>query len=122
MAVLAQIFRTAVASVWSATRVSSTASRLAGAGIPRQLPLFDHRGNRAPAQRLLDEVVAVEAFALDRKKKFAGFHGAGIDGISLGLVPTVVLAGRGYEFGDAGEWKFHSVFPIASAFAALLQS
>ena len=103
-----------------------------GAGIARQLPLLDHRGNRTPAQRLLDEVVTVEAFAFDREEQFAGLHGAGIDGISLGHGMAVVLAGRrlarrclvgrSNEFGDARQKKFHAVFPAVPAFAALLQS
>src|ERR1035441_311823 len=101
-------------------------------GIARQLPLPDHRGNRTPAQRLLDEVVTVEAFAFDREEKFAGLRGAGIDGISLGHRMTVVLAGRrlagrcllgrSNEFGDARQKKFHAVFHAEPAFAALLHS
>ncbi len=95
-----------------------------GAGIARQLPLLDHRGNRAPAQRLLDEVVTVKAFAFDREEQFAGLHGAGIDGISLGHRTTIVLAGRCLarhrnEFGNARQMKFHAVFPTVPTFALL---
>src|ERR1700676_5001199 len=81
-----------------------------------------HRSNRAPAQCLLNEVVPVEAFAFDSKKEFAGLHRAGVDGISLSHRVTVVLARCSDEFGDAGEKKFHAVFPAVPAFATVLQS
>src|ERR1035438_3060339 len=84
--------------------------------------LPNHRGDRAPAQCLLNKVVPVEPFAFDGKKEFAGLHGARIDGISLGRSAPVVLAGRRQEFADAGEKKFHAVFPAVPAVAALLQS
>src|SRR5208337_1384197 len=103
-----------------------------GVGIARQLIFPNHGGNRAPAQRLLDKVVPVEAFAFNRKEEFAGLHGAGVDGISLSHRATVVLPGRNWagrsfpgrnnEFGDAGEKKFHAVFPAVPASAALSQS
>ena len=90
-------------------------------GIARQLILPNHRGNRAPAQCLLNKIVPVKPFAFDRKKKFAGLHRARIDGISLRR-SAVVLAARRQEFADAREKKFHAVFPALPVFAALSQS
>src|SRR5208337_5213671 len=62
--------------------------------IVSQLLFFDHRSNCAPAECLLYEVVTVEALAFDSEEEFAGLHGAGIDGISLGCGAQVALAGR----------------------------
>ena len=52
-------------------------------GIPGELIFANDGGDRAAAQCRFDKVVAVEALAFYRKEKFAGLHGARVDGISL---------------------------------------
>src|SRR6202021_2231147 len=98
----------------------------------RPLILPNHRRNRSPTERLLNKIVTIQPFPLDRKEKFVRLHCARVDGIALsngtaiivairGFVPPA-LVGRSNKFGDAREQKFHTVFPAIVALATLLHS
>ena len=56
--------------------------------------LANDRGNGAPGERCLDEIVAVKAVAFDREEEFAGLDGAGVDGVSVGRCCGIELAGE----------------------------
>ena len=81
------------------------------AGVAGELIFANDGANRAPGERRLDKIVAVEALAFDREKKFAGLHGAGIDGVSMGRRRGIELAGGGQEFRDPRKSELHAIFP-----------
>jgi hypothetical protein len=61
----------------------------------------DYGCNGTAAKRGFYEVVTVEALTFYREKKFAGLHGARVDGISLRDCAWVVFAGGGDKLGDS---------------------
>ena len=48
--------------------------RMDGDAVARELILPNHRRNRSPTERLLNKIVTIQPFPLDRKEKFVRLH------------------------------------------------
>ncbi len=76
-----------------------------------QLILAHDRGDGAAFQRLMHEVVAVEALALDREEEFAGLNCARIDRIAGRHLFQFAFPGGAEELFDACQGQLHAFCP-----------
>src|ERR1700740_1123156 len=83
----------------------------------RQLILAHDRGDGSTLERLVHEVVAIQAFALDCKEKFAGLDSTGVDRVSVRDFFQLTFASCVEKLLDLRERQLHPFCPALAVAA-----